>query len=204
MAGRSVRNVVHVGVGGTSARITLSNLYGGQPLSVTHASIALAAADDTARVADGTMRRLTFGGLPSVVIAPGGEVVSDAVRILVPRDADVLVTTYSPTPSGPVTYHRHAQQVSYAAEGDRTEDTSGAPFTAPTLSWRYLTALDLLSNEATGTVVALGDSITDGITSTVGADRRTCCPSGCARRPDRVTCPATAWSTRASAATRSW
>ncbi|MGW5608888.1 SGNH/GDSL hydrolase family protein [Streptomyces sp. NPDC003753] len=172
MAGRSVRNVVHVGVGGTSARITLSNLYGGQPLSVTHASIGLAAADDTARVAAGTMRRLTFGGLPSVVIAPGGQVVSDAVRIVVPRDADVLVTTYSPTPSGPVTYHRHARQVSYAAQGDRTEDTSGAPFTAPTLSWRYLTALDLLSNEATGTVVALGDSITDGITSTVGADRR--------------------------------
>jgi hypothetical protein len=40
MAGRSVRNVVHTSVGGTSARITLSNLYGQSPLTVTHASIA--------------------------------------------------------------------------------------------------------------------------------------------------------------------
>jgi lysophospholipase L1-like esterase len=172
MAGRSVRNVVHVGVGGTSARITLSNLYGRQTLTITHASIAVAAADDTARAADGTMRRLTFGGSPSVVIVPGGQVVSDAVTIAVPEDTDVLVTTYSPTSSGPVTYHRHARQISYVAQGDRTEDTSDAGYTVRTPSWRYLTALDLLSNQADGTVVALGDSITDGVTSTEGANRR--------------------------------
>jgi lysophospholipase L1-like esterase len=82
------------------------------------------------------------------------------------------VTTYSPTSSGPVTYHRHARQISYVAQGDRAEDTSGAGYTVRTSSWRYLTALDLLSNEADGTVVALGDSITDGITSTEGANRR--------------------------------
>lgn len=44
MAGRSVRNVVHTSVGGTSARITLSNLYGTGPLTFTHATLALAAA----------------------------------------------------------------------------------------------------------------------------------------------------------------
>ncbi len=41
LAGRSVRNVVHAGIGGTSARITLSNLYGQSPLTITHASIAV-------------------------------------------------------------------------------------------------------------------------------------------------------------------
>ncbi|MFC8430753.1 SGNH/GDSL hydrolase family protein, partial [Streptomyces sp. NPDC057253] len=48
LAGRSVRNVVHTSVGGTSARITLSNLYGRTALTVTHASIALAAGHRTA------------------------------------------------------------------------------------------------------------------------------------------------------------
>jgi lysophospholipase L1-like esterase len=38
--------------------------------------------------------------------------------------------------------------------------------------WRYLTALDVLSNESEGTVVVLGDSLTDGITSTAGANNR--------------------------------
>ncbi|MFJ3302640.1 SGNH/GDSL hydrolase family protein [Streptomyces sp. NPDC086549] len=174
LAGRSVRNVVHAGVGGKSARITLSNLYGQAPLTITHASIAVAAGDDTAAAAADTMRRLTFGGNTGVVIPAGGQVLSDAVRVTVPHDTDVLVTTYSPTAdaSGPVTYHPHARQVSYVAQGDHTEDAAADPYTEQTPYWRYLTALDVLSNESDGTVVVLGDSITDGITSTEGANRR--------------------------------
>ncbi|MFF6998465.1 SGNH/GDSL hydrolase family protein [Streptomyces sp. NPDC008313] len=172
MAGRSVRNVVHTSAGGTSARVTLSNLYGQQPLNITHASIAVAAATDDAAAAADTMRRLTFGGSTSVVVPAGRQVVSDVVRVLIPHGADVLVTTYSPTPSGPVTYHPQARQISYTALGDHTEDVSAPAFTGQTLHWRYLTALDVLSNDSQGTVVVLGDSLTDGVTSTVGADSR--------------------------------
>ncbi|MDX2936906.1 SGNH/GDSL hydrolase family protein [Streptomyces ipomoeae] len=171
-AGRSIRNVVHTSVGGTSARVTLSNLYGQQPLTITHASLAVAATANTPAAAADTMRRLTFGGRTSVVIAAGQQVVSDAVRVSIPHDGDVLVTTYSPTPSGPATYHAHARQISYTAEGDRTADVTGTPYTTQSLHWRYVTALDVLSNESDGTVVVLGDSLTDGITSTVGENRR--------------------------------
>ncbi|MFI1537574.1 SGNH/GDSL hydrolase family protein [Streptomyces anandii] len=172
MAGRSVRNVVHTSAAGTGARVTLSNLYGSSPLTVTHASLALAAGPGSAAAAPGTMRRLTFAGAPTVVIPAGGRAVSDAVRVAVPLGADVLVTTYSPTPSGPVTYHPHAQQISYAATGDRAEDVTGSPYTERTRYWRYLTALDVLGHDSAGTVVAFGDSITDGISSTPGANRR--------------------------------
>ncbi|GAB2846183.1 SGNH/GDSL hydrolase family protein [Streptomyces deserti] len=172
VAGRSVRNVVHTSVGGTSARITLSNLYGQSPLTITHASLAVAAGSGTPAALAETMRRLTFSGNPTVVIPAGGQVMSDAVRVNVPHDSDILVTTYSPTPSGPVTYHPHARQVSYVAQGDRTEDVTAAAYTEQTPYWRYLTAVDVLSNESDGTVVVLGDSLTDGITSTQGANRR--------------------------------
>ncbi|MEU9379662.1 SGNH/GDSL hydrolase family protein [Streptomyces sp. NPDC048279] len=172
LAGRSVRNVVHTTAAGTSARITLSNLYGRSALTLGHASIALAAGHDTAAAQAGTVRRLTFGGSTSVVVPPGGQVVSDAVPIRVERGADVLVTTYSPTPSGPVTYHPRARQVSYVADGDRTEDAGAGAYTGQTPYWRYLTALDVLSGDSEGTVVVFGDSLTDGITSTVGANRR--------------------------------
>ncbi|GGL71640.1 SGNH hydrolase [Streptomyces fumigatiscleroticus] len=172
MAGRSVRNVVHTSVGGTSARITLSNLYGQSPLTITHASLALAAGTGGPAAVPETMRRLTFGGSRTVVVPAGEQVVSDAVRIAVPHDSDVLVTTYSPTASGPVTYHPHARQISYAADGDLAADTTGAAYTRRSEYWRYLTALDVLSNEAEGTVVAIGDSLTDGSTSTVNANAR--------------------------------
>lgn len=172
MAGRSVRNVVHTSVGGTSARITLSNLYGQSPLTVTHASIALAAGPDTAAAVADTMRRLTFGGSARVIIPAGGRVMSDVARIAIPYGANVLVTTYSPLPSGPVTYHPMARQTSYLADGDRTADVTGVAYTTPTPYWRYLTALDVLSHEADGTVVAFGDSITDGLGADVDANHR--------------------------------
>ncbi|MGW1540493.1 SGNH/GDSL hydrolase family protein [Streptomyces sp. NPDC002309] len=169
---RTIRNVVHTSVGGTGARITLSNLYGRLPLTLTRATIALAAGDDGAAAAPGTMRRLTFDGLPTVVIPPGEQVTSDGVRLPVPPDSDVLVTTYAPAEPGPVTVHTHVRQISYAARGDRTEDVTGTPYTEQVEAWRYLTALDVLSGEADGTLVAFGDSLTEGHSSTMGADRR--------------------------------
>ncbi|MFF9285970.1 SGNH/GDSL hydrolase family protein [Streptomyces griseosporeus] len=172
MAGRSVRNVVHTSVGGTSARITLSNLYGTQPLVVTHATVAVAAGHGTAAADPGTLRRITFGGSTRVVIPAGRQAVSDAVRIPVPADGDVLVTTYSPSSSGPVTFHKFARQTSYAAPGDHAADADGTAYTEHTSYWRYLTALDVLGNQADGTVVVLGDSLTDGMTSTPGTNRR--------------------------------
>ncbi|MEU6257797.1 SGNH/GDSL hydrolase family protein [Streptomyces sp. NPDC047043] len=172
MAGRSVRNVVHTSIGGTSARITLSNLYGQSALTITHATIAVAVTSDSAAATAETMRRLTFGGNTAVVIPAGRQILSDAVRIVIPQGSDVLVTTYSPTASGPVTFHPHARQISYVAQGDLTEEVTGTGYTEQTPYWRYLTALDVLSNDADGTVVAFGDSLTDGITSTQGANHR--------------------------------
>ncbi|MFI6334823.1 SGNH/GDSL hydrolase family protein [Streptomyces sp. NPDC050535] len=172
MAGRSVRNVVHTNAGGPGARITLSNLYGQQPLTVTHATIAVAETPNSATARAGTMTRLTFGGATSVVIPSGEQVLSDAVRVQIPHDGDVLVTTFSPTRSGPVTYHPHARQISYLADGDLSDEVSGVSYTVETPYWRYLTAVDVLSDESQGTVVALGDSLTDGDASTVGANHR--------------------------------
>lgn len=168
----SIRNVVHTSVGGTGARVRLSNLYGTRPLTITHASLALAAAPSNPTAALGTMRRLTFGNSPTVTIPAGGAVTSDPARLNVPHAADLLVTTYTPHPSGPVTYHPYARQTSYVARGDRTEDSSGAAYTEQNPFWRYLTSVDVWSSETQGAVAVLGDSITDGITSSPGANRR--------------------------------
>ncbi|MBM7089676.1 SGNH/GDSL hydrolase family protein [Streptomyces sp. NPDC012461] len=172
LAGRSVRNVVHTSAGGTSARVTLSNLYGQSPLTITHASVAVAAGPGGPAAVTGTLRPLTFTGSRTVVVPAGGQVTSDAVRITVPPDGDVLITTYSPTASGPVTHHPRARQISWVAEGQHTGDTTGAPYTTQSRYWRYVTALDVLSNDSDGTLVAFGDSLTDGVTSTVGANNR--------------------------------
>lgn len=168
----SLRNVVHISVGGSAVRIHLSNAFGERPLTVSRATVALAAAPGSPDGAPGSMRALTFRDRRSVTVPAGGSTVSDAVRLKVPGAVDLLITTYSPTPSGGVTYHPHSRQISYAAEGDHAGDVSGAAFTEQSPYWRYLSAVDVWTTGDRGAVVALGDSITDGVRSTTGANRR--------------------------------
>ncbi|MFE3180862.1 GDSL-type esterase/lipase family protein [Streptomyces violascens] len=163
-AARTVRNVVHTSLGGSRARVTVSNLFGHAPLDLRHATLATAA--DPTR----TMRTLTFRGRARVSVPAGSEVVSDPLAFEVPTSGDVYVSVYA---AGPVTWHPGAQQTSFMARGevDRAADAEG--FTQVTGAWRYVTALDVQgAGAASGSVVVFGDSITEGVGSTPGADRR--------------------------------
>jgi lysophospholipase L1-like esterase len=168
-AGRSIRNVVHTSIGGDAARLTLSNLLGRRPLEIAHVSLAVRAGRGPAAV-PATLRRVTFQGAEAVTIAAGGQWVSDPVVLEIPHDSDLLVTVHAA--DGPVTIHPRARQTSYVADGDRTQDVSGDAYTGRTRAWHHLTAVDVLTRDARGAVVVVGDSITDGVTSTSDANRR--------------------------------
>ncbi|WP_326949974.1 SGNH/GDSL hydrolase family protein [Amycolatopsis sp. NBC_01307] len=168
--GYSIRNVVHTSVGGGRARIHLSNAFGTSAVTFGHVTVAVEATG--ADAVPGTLRSLTFGGAPSVVVPNGAEVLSDPVGLRVPADANLLVTTYVPAKSGPVTYHPAAAQTSYFTRaGDFTASESGAPYTEQTSVWHYVSGVDVQGG-AEATVVTLGDSITDGVGSTTGANHR--------------------------------
>ncbi|MFF3559068.1 SGNH/GDSL hydrolase family protein [Streptomyces sp. NPDC002574] len=170
--GWSIRNVVHTSVGGTSVRVHLSNAFGTEPLVIAHASVARAAGARSAAAVEDSMRMLTFAGRGSVSIPAGGVVVSDPVALTVPQRADLMVTTYTALPSGPVTSHPRTRQISFMARGERTAQVSGRSYTTRSSFWRYVSAVDVFTEHAAGAVVFFGDSITDGITSTVGANHR--------------------------------
>jgi len=168
--GYSIRNVVHTSVGGGRARIHLSNAFGSTALTFGHVTVAVQAGGPDA--VPGTLRSLTFGGAPGAVVPNGAEVLSDPVNLRIPADANLLVTTYVPTKSGPVTYHPAASQTSYFTRaGDFTASESGAPYTEQTSVWHYVSGVDV-QGSAEATVVTLGDSITDGVGSTAGANHR--------------------------------
>ncbi len=168
----SIRNVVHTSVGGSKARVRLSNTFGKTPLTLGHVTIAVAQSGTSPAAKPGTMRTVTFGGQRSTVVPAAAEVLSDPVNLAVPRDSDLLVTTYTPTPSGPVTYHSLATQTSFfTRDGDFADQESGAAFTEQTGVWHYVSGVDVQST-APGSVAILGDSITDGAGSTVNANNR--------------------------------
>ncbi|MER7790258.1 SGNH/GDSL hydrolase family protein [Streptomyces sp. NPDC097640] len=170
-ADQTVRQVVRVTAGGTAARIRLSNRYGDEPLRIAGATVARTARG--ASVEAGSARRLTFGHRREVTIPAGGEAASDAAPVRVAPFESLTVTLYFAEPTGPATFHAQAYAKSYRAEGDHGADRDGAAFTASTHSWYYLSDVELTGGTGRrGSVVAFGDSITDGFGSTYDANSR--------------------------------
>jgi lysophospholipase L1-like esterase len=170
--GLTIRNVIHASVGGSAARVRLSNLYGTKPLTVTRATVARATTGGGAEAVPGSLRTLSFDARRTVTIPAGGSVLSDAARLHVPALSDLLVSTYSTSLSGPVTIHPVARQISYTAVGEHTATTAAAAFDGQSPYWRYVTGVDVWTARAAGAVATLGDSITEGAASTVGANHR--------------------------------
>jgi lysophospholipase L1-like esterase len=106
------------------------------------------------------------------VIPPGAEVASDPVLLAVGPAAHLAVSIYLPGPTGPATQHADAEQVNYVATGSHVMGGAGA-FRDRTHAWFFLSGVDVLSPRRTlGSVVALGDSITDGVGSPTDANAR--------------------------------
>ncbi|MEU8031171.1 SGNH/GDSL hydrolase family protein [Streptomyces sp. NPDC049099] len=170
LPGAAVRNVVHLSVGGTAVRIRLSNRFGTAPLQLGAVTVALRAAGPNA--VPGTLRTATFQGAATVAVPPGQDIVTDPVPLSVPAAADLLVTVYTPGDSGPATYHQTALQTSYVAPAGagRATDENGTAYTTAISRWYYATGVDVLGGA--GSIVAFGDSLTDGNGSTPDTNHR--------------------------------
>ncbi|MGQ4388383.1 SGNH/GDSL hydrolase family protein [Streptomyces sp. SAS_270] len=175
LPGASIRNVVHTSLGGTAVRVRISNRLGTGPLRVGSVTVALqrTGAPRSPDAVPGSMRTATFGGARAVRIPAGRDLVTDPVLLRVPAGANLLVTVHTPGDSGPATYHRSALQANFLARGaDRAADERGGAYTGTVGNWYYVTGVDVLGASAAGSVVALGDSITDGSGSTFSANHR--------------------------------
>jgi lysophospholipase L1-like esterase len=174
----TVRNVVFVSAGGSSVRVRLTNAFGAHSMLVGHASVAVQGAN--AEPVAGTVRGLTFGGSPQVRVAAGGEALSDPVGLRVAALSTLLVSVYVPGPTGPITNHPFTAQGNFLGSGDQVLATTGAGF-ANTPCWMLVDGVDIrASGGVVGSVVALGDSITDTANTTGNANRRW--PDDLARR----------------------
>jgi lysophospholipase L1-like esterase len=179
ISNQTVRNVVFASVGGQSVRVRLTNAFGTAPLTVGAASIALAGAG--AQTMPGTMRVLHFGGEPTITIPPGAEALSDPVRLGVRDLSDLAVSVFVPTLTGPATIHSLAVQDNFlSGPGNATTTPDAASFGTTIACWMFVAGVDVINPTVPGTIVAFGDSITDGLRSTVNANRRW--PNDLARR----------------------
>ncbi|WP_116946789.1 SGNH/GDSL hydrolase family protein [Jiangella endophytica] len=169
--GRTGRFIVRTSVGGTHPRVRLSNVAGTEPITVGPVHLGLHAGDGA--VAAGTNRPVTFGGATTVTIAAGAVVLGDPVTLTLPDEADLAVSVYLATPVAGITGHSIAAQRSYlSTDGDHGADEPAAAFVTPISQWYLIDEVTVETGATGGTVVCLGDSITDGVGSVSGTNQR--------------------------------
>jgi lysophospholipase L1-like esterase len=157
---QTIRHIAHTSVGGRRVRVRLSNVYGTQRLRIGAAQVALRR--EGAAIYPATNRRVTFSGQASVVIPPGAVVLSDSVDLDVPANADLAVSIHLPQPTGLATFHELTMQTSYISGPGNFTSATDIPNATPTDSTYFLTAVEVLPSTSIGTLVAFGDSITQG------------------------------------------
>jgi lysophospholipase L1-like esterase len=155
----TIREIVHISIGGTSVRIRLANTYGEKPLTLH--SIYVGLQEKGASVEAGSNHAVTFGGSASVTIPAGAVALSDTVPMTVGNDRNLAVSFVLGPVDDALTVHASALTTNYSAVGDLANTAFSHSFT----SWIYLSGVDVLATNARGAVVALGDSITDGAAS---------------------------------------
>ena len=168
-SGATLREVVHVSMGGETLRVRFSNLYGTSPLVI--GAVEIARTLKGVAIVPGTSKVVTFNGQPSVSIPPGALVVSDPTSFKLAALSDLTVSFFLPNPTGPVTEHQLGNSTSYHVTGNVVSSASlESPTTAT--SWYYLNGVDTLAAPDAAAVITIGDSITDGAKSTIDSNQR--------------------------------
>ena len=176
---QTIRMVVHSSIAGSSPRITLSNLRGTTPLAVGAVDVAVQSTMATA--AAGSHHTVTFSRSRTATIAAGAEAVSDPIPMSVGAGQNLLVSVFLPKATSSATWHSDAFDTSYLSlPGDHSRDDGDGNYVAARTSWFYLSGVDVVPTAARSTVVAFGDSITDGYNTPTGAYQRW--PDDLARR----------------------
>jgi lysophospholipase L1-like esterase len=169
----TLRQIVHLSVGGSQLRVRVSNAFGTQPLHLTavHVARPVSAADAAIEAASDTA--VTFGGAADVTIPAGSEYVSDAVTFSAAALSSLAISIHYDEPPTGETGHPGSRATSYVAHGDLVSAVN-LPDAKKVEHWYQISGVDVVWAEKAGALVALGDSITDGHGATTdGNDRWT-------------------------------
>jgi lysophospholipase L1-like esterase len=166
---QTLREIVHLSIGGSAVRVRLSNFLGKQSLEIGAAHLGLRASDSA--IQPSSDRALTFGGAPGVSVPPNAFVLSDPVKLAVLAGSDLAISIFVPHVATAAGIHYFAQQTSYVGAGDLTASPSISNPRAIS-SWIFLAGVDVSAPPPAAAIAVFGDSRVDGDGSTPNANKR--------------------------------
>ena len=165
---QTVRMIVRSSVAGERVRLQFANAQGLAPVQFGAVHVALHG--EGSAIVAGSNHALTFGGLPTVTLFPGSLVVSDPVELPVSALTELVVSVYLPKVTDARTTHALGLNTTYTVEGNQVA-AAAMPDAATNRSYFWLTGVEVQAAATAGTIVAFGDSITDGFSTTADEHR---------------------------------
>jgi lysophospholipase L1-like esterase len=167
----TLRQIVHLSVGGPTLRVHLSNAFGTEPLHVGAVHIAKPLGASAAQIDPASDKPLTFSGNSDVIIPAGAEYLSDPVDFPVSPLSSLAISIYFDLPPAQQTGHPGSRATSYLVHGDAVSSTD-LPGAKKFDHWYQIAAVDVIAPRKAADVVVLGDSITDGHGATTNGNDR--------------------------------
>jgi len=167
----TLRQIVHLSVGGSELRVHLSNAFGTAPLHVDSVHIARPLSPSSDQIDVTTDKALTFGGSSDVVIPAGAEYISDPVDYPVAALSNLAISFHLAEPPAQQTGHPGSRATSYVVHGNLVS-VAKLPNAAKVDHWYQIAGVDVTTPSNPVSIVALGDSITDGHASTTNGNDR--------------------------------
>ena len=169
LSNRSLREVIHVSIGGSELRLKISNEFSKEPVDIR--SMYIADALEGWEIQTKTAKYVTFDGKRNVTVEPGKALYSDVIKYpLKPLQRLTVTINYGETTPVNATSHRGSRTTSYIipgvskpkarfAEGEKVDH------------WYNIAALEVKGSDIP-CVAVLGNSITDGRGSTTNRQNR--------------------------------
>lgn len=170
LSNRSLREIIHISIGGEEMRMQLSNIHSKEPVDIK--SVYIATPVDNSDIDPKTAKYLTFGGKKSVTIEPGKAVYCDVMKYhLDPLQLLSITINYGESTPKNASSHRGSRTTSYIIPGESKPKTK---FVDPEKCdhWYNISCIDVKTSVPTPCVAVLGNSITDGRGSTTNKQNR--------------------------------
>jgi lysophospholipase L1-like esterase len=175
----TLRQVIHLSLGGARMRVHVSNVFGTKPLRIDSVHVARPTGTALGAIDVASDATVTFAGATTVVIPAGAEYVSDPLPYAVKPLSDLSITMHLPEPPAQETSHPGSRETSFLVHGNAV-NVAELPAAKRFDHWFFLSAVDVPAPADAYAVVTFGDSITDGHGATTNGNDRW--PDGLATR----------------------
>jgi lysophospholipase L1-like esterase len=167
----TIRQVFHVSIGGAVLRVHLSNAFGKEPLHFTSVHISLPVAADSSAIDPRSDKALSFSGSSDVIVPAGADYISDPIQYPIASLSNLAITVHLDALPDGQTGHPGSRATSYYTYGDQVT-SANLKDAKPIDHWYQISGMDVLSPANGASVIAFGDSITDGHAATINGNDR--------------------------------